>query len=124
MLGPEFRAVDMRHFLCSKWATVCLLLCCTYVSAQPPLSRAAVLFIVVDENGLAIPAAQLTIQEPGRDEVRLWTDYAGHCTYIPQQDGPYQLRAEKPGFYRAEVSALDAYQRYVRVVLTHEQIVR
>ena len=77
----------------------------------------------MDENGLAVSGAAVAVLEPGLAGVRLWTDYAGHCTYTLQQDSPYQIRAGKAGFYQAVESGIDARASRVRVVLTHEQIV-
>jgi len=114
-----------------------LLLFCT--SGSSPASRLAgdpdsadgqtqavgapVLVTVMDENGLAVSGAEVTILEPGLTGVRLWTDYAGHGTYTLQQDAPYQIRVGKAGFYQTVESGIDARANKVRVVLTHEQVV-
>jgi hypothetical protein len=100
-----------------------LLFCAVLADGQPTAARAPVILAVVDENGLAVSGAQITILEPGLAAVRLWTDYAGHCAYIPRQDAPYQIRVEKPGFYQAVGSEVDARLDSVRVVLNHEEIV-
>jgi hypothetical protein len=91
---------------------------------QPPSSRATVLLKVVDENGRTVQDAQVTVTEPGLEPVHRWTDYAGTCTYQLRQQMPYQIHVAKPGFYRADESAVSANLADVRVVLTHEQIVR
>src|SRR5690348_10194778 len=53
--------------------------------AQPRPEHAQVLVTVVDENGIAVAAAQVAITEPGKAPLYLWTDYAGHCTFtLPQ----------------------------------------
>ena len=115
----------MPRLDCAKWALpgLFLLFCAILADGQPPALRAPVVLTVVDENGLAVSGAQVTVLEPGFTAVRLWTDYAGHCTYAVHQDAPYQIRAEKPGFYQAVESKTDARADTVRVVLTHEQIV-
>ena len=111
----------MRHFPCARRAIAGLLflLCSTIVVSQQVVALAA-----VDENGAAVPGAQVTILEPGLSPVQLWTDYAGHAAYTLRQDAPYQIRAGKPGFYQTQMSVIDAHEKSVRVVLTHEQIVR
>jgi hypothetical protein len=83
--------------------------------------RAPDILTVVDENGLPVSGAEVDLLEPGISEIRLWTDYAGHCTYILQQDAPYQIRVGKAGFYQAVESKLDAHGDRVGVVLTHVQ---
>jgi hypothetical protein len=101
-----------------------LLFCTVLADGQPPAVRAPVILTVVDENGVAVSGAQVTILEPGLTAVRLWTDYAGHCTYIPRQDAPYRVRVEKPGFYQTVESEVDARLNSVQAVLNHEQIVQ
>jgi hypothetical protein len=84
---------------------------------------AAVTATVVDENGAAVAGAQVTILEPGQEAVHLWTDFAGNCTHVLQQRRPYQIHVEKPGFYKADETGIEATQSSVRVTLAHEQIV-
>ncbi len=100
-----------------------LLFCAVLAGGQSPAARAPVILTVVDENSLAVSGAQVTVLEPGLAAVRLWTDYAGHCAYILQQGAPYQIRAQKPGFYQSVENGIDARVSDLRLVLTHEQIV-
>lgn len=79
---------------------------------------------VVDETGLAVSAARIVVEEPGQSELQLWTDYEGHCSFTPRQAAPYQIQSGKPGFYQDTRSDVDPAQTAVRIVLTHEQIVR
>ena len=101
-----------------------LLFCTVLAGGQPPAVRAPVILTVVDENGVAVSGAQVTILEPGLTAVRLWTDYAGHCAYIPRKDAPYRIRVEKPGFYQTVESEVDARLNSIQAVLNHEQIVQ
>ena len=91
---------------------------------QQQTVSARVTVTVVDENGQAVEGAQVTIDEPGIAPEQLWTDYAGSCSYALKQREPYQINVEKAGFYKADVSGIDPSQNSVRVVLSHEQIVR
>jgi hypothetical protein len=93
-------------------------------SAATPGAGARVILTVVDENGLAVNAAQVSILEPGEAPLGMATDYAGQCWWIPRQAGPYSLRVEKAGFYAAAVPIADAQSKALRVVLTHEQEVQ
>jgi len=115
-----------------------LLICAIFAGGQPQSLRAPIIHpsdkdpslgtpvavTVVDENGSTVAGAQVTISEPGMEPVRLWTDYAGICTFALRQQNPYRIDAKKPGFYETYESAVDASQRSVKVVLAHEQIVR
>jgi hypothetical protein len=79
---------------------------------------------VVDENGIAVSGAAVTIAEPGFEPVRVWTDYAGTCNYTMRQQKAYQVQAEKAGFYKTDESGVDPSLSRLRIVLAHEQIVR
>lgn len=85
-------------------------------------SRAPVVLVVVDEDGVAVPDAEVDILERGVNENRLWTDYVGHCTYMLKRDEPYDVRVGKAGFYQAAENGIEAQEDKVRVVLTHVQI--
>ncbi len=104
---------------------ILLLVVCKAVAAeQQQAIPAPINFTVIDENGLAVPAAQLTILEPGQSAVQLWTNYDGHCSFVPRQNAPYQIHVQKPGFYQALESSIDPIVSSLRIVLTHEQIVQ
>ena len=105
-------------------AGLLFLLCAVSLIGQPRATRAAVSLTVADETGVSISGAQVTVLEPGLAPLNLWTDYSGHCSYMLTRDALYALRVEKPGFYRSELSGINPGQASVRVVLTHEQIVR
>ncbi|MGH9599974.1 MAG: hypothetical protein ACRD27_08915, partial [Terracidiphilus sp.] len=78
----------------------------------------------MDENGVAVVGAQVAIIEPGLAPIRIWTDYAGHCTFTPLESTPYAVRVEKPGFYQMAESSVDPGLASVRIALAHEQIVK
>jgi hypothetical protein len=86
--------------------------------------RASVTLTVVDEDGLPVSDAQVTVSEHGRPSLQLQTDYAGRCPYPLPQDLPYRLQVQKPGFYRTLGELADPHQLTVEVVLAHEQVVR
>ncbi len=79
---------------------------------------------VVDEDGLPVPDAQVTLSEPGHTPVQLQTDYAGRCLYPLHSNLPYLLRVQKPGFYQALEDHTDASRQTIEVKLAHEQVVR
>lgn len=115
--------------LCLPWANrlvagPLLLISAILAFGEPQNPSLRVTVTVVDENGKAVAGAVVTISEPGLEPAHLWTDFAGDCTYALKQQKPYQLHAEKPGFYQAAESGIEASQSSVKVVLAHEQIVR
>ena len=122
----EFRFVFMLRLKYARRAVLCLFLflCAILAGGQPHNLRAPITVTVVDENGIAVAGAQVTISESGMEPAHLWTDYAGNCTYALQQQNPYRIHVEKPGFYATDESVVDASQSSARVVLAHEQIVR
>ncbi len=95
-----------------------------FASAQVPAHSSLVTFTVVDEDGLPISGAQITLFEPGGSPVHLQTDYAGRCVYRLENNLPYSLRVQKPGFYQAFEDQTDAYRQAIEVKLAHEQMVR
>ena len=101
-----------------------LLLSVTPASGQIQQPRPTVTLTVLDEDGLPVSGAQVTLSEPGRPAIQLRTDYAGRCTYSLQLDLPYQLDVQKPGFYQSLESQTDAHRQIIEVVLAHEQVVR
>lgn len=101
-----------------------LLLCCAAVAtSQVTVSRASILLSVVDEDGVPVPDARVSISSPGHPILQLLTDYAGRCAY-PLQTGTYQIQVDKSGFYQANAAHTEATLEKVEVVLAHEQIVR
>ncbi len=104
--------------------------CATVASAQTQAMRAPVTVSVpvavsvIDENGVAVSDAQVTVTEPGQPPAHLRTDFAGICSFTPRQQNPYQLHIEKPGFYATDASGIEPGQTSLKVVLAHEQIVR
>lgn len=120
---PTFRLNSMPHFQSSRRALVGLLLglCTLLASAQ---QRRSVTFTAVDENGVTIAGARVSVAETGLPPVELWTDYAGQAHFVLRKDAPYTVHVEKPGFYQANETAVDPQLANVRITLAHEQIVK
>ncbi|HEX4006435.1 MAG TPA: hypothetical protein VHX60_09690 [Acidobacteriaceae bacterium] len=121
-----------EHEIC-RMAVLLLFLIAAVANGQPVQDRApagasahapSIVVTVVDEDGLAIPEAQISIDQPGQPPVHIATDYLGRCAWIPREPGAFSLRADKPGFYETAVRGLAAGQGTVRIVLTHEQMVQ
>jgi Carboxypeptidase regulatory-like domain len=102
-----------------------VLLCSAVLAGgQVPAARPSTTLTVVDEDGLPVPGAQITLSEPGRAAVRLQTDYVGRCAFTLKSDSAYQLQIQKPGFYQASETQADAHRQTIEVSLAHEQVVR
>jgi hypothetical protein len=106
-------------------ATLALLLLVCVCSALPqtPPVRISVVLTVVDENGIAVPDAEVLVQEPGKGQARLSTDYSGRATYVLQGSEPYGIEVRKPGFYASTENEGNPQQPEVRLVLNHVQMV-
>jgi hypothetical protein len=92
-------------------------------AGQMPSPSLAVTLTVVDEDGLPVTDAEVTLSVPGQDPLHLQTDYAGRCSYTLKSDLPYQLRVQKPGFYQAFEDQTEARRQTIEVKLAHEQVV-
>jgi len=103
---------------------VLLLSGAAFACSQTQPSHAPVVITVVDENGVAVAGAQVTVTEPGVAPLHLWTDFAGHCRFTPRQNKSYKLSVQKPGFYQASQTGVPPDQSHVRVALAHEQMVK
>ena len=116
----------MPHSENAWWALPGLLLslCVVALAAQQPAARKSILITAVDENGVTIPGAHVTVTEPGIAPLQLWTDYGGQCRFTLQASAPYTVHAEKGGFYQANLTDVDPQLANVRVVLAHEQFVK
>src|ERR1700727_3473667 len=98
----------------------CVLLCnAVGAGGQVPAPRPAITLTVVDEDGLPVPGAQITVSEPGRAAVRFETDYAGRCAFtLKSSASTYQLQIQKPGFYQVSENQADAHRQTIEVSLT------
>ena len=83
-----------------------------------------IVLTVVDENGLAVAQAQVTVEQPGQPSAHLVSDYTGRCTWVPRQPGSFSVHISKPGFYQAQQNDLDTAEKTTRLVLTREQMVQ
>jgi len=92
-------------------------------SGQAPQNHSPVTVVVVDENGAAVPGAQVFVDQPGVPEIRATTDYAGRASYLLPGVRTYSIRVAKPGFYQQTIDDEDPLARTVRVILHREQMV-
>ncbi len=102
--------------------TAVTLACVQALPALVPGRR--VTLTVLDESGHAVSNAEVSVLEPGRPPVKVWTDYAGRCQYSLQQSKPYQLRITAAGFYEANQQNIDPLNASVRITLMHERLLQ
>src|SRR6201993_2995760 len=82
----------------------------------------APLIIVVDENGVAVPSARISLEAPPQPPIRCETDYTGRCQFSNLAPGQYQLRVEKEGFYALQQPALEMTRTSnIEVTISHLQ---
>jgi len=94
---------------------------------SPPNPPLRLEVTVTDENGVAVPSALVLLSNRNQltPALQSETDFAGHCSFTKLLPEAYQLRVEKPGFYRSVLSGLDVSRTAsVEVRLSHQQEVR
>jgi len=105
----------MRLFLLS------LTLVCAASAQITPTST----ITVIDENGVAVSYARISVQAPPRAPVRCETDFRGRCNFPALPAGSYQLHVEKPGFYALNQSNIEINPgANIEVAISHQQEVR
>jgi outer membrane receptor protein involved in Fe transport len=77
----------------------------------------------MDENGLAVPGAQVILKDTAGGQIRSCTsDYSGSCRFPDEGTGPFRIHVEKTGFYVFESRLLtSADLKDLEVTLNHEQ---
>src|SRR5215467_10957893 len=61
---------------------------------------------VVDENGVAVPSARVSLEATGQPSAHCETNFTGRCSLPGVVVGPYTLRVQKEGFYALEQAAV------------------
>jgi hypothetical protein len=105
----------MRALLLTLW------LVCTAAaqSVSPPT------IAVVDENGVAVSSARISLEPPGKAPVRCQTDFTGRCQFASLPDGEYKLHVEKEGFYALDQPSVQLRSgSLLEVAISHQQEVR
>jgi hypothetical protein len=89
-----------------------------------PSRQRQILITALDENGIPVQSALVTISLQGRILRQLRTDYLGRCLFLSSLATPYQIQVEKAGFYVASSNATDPDARAVELILPHQQQVK
>jgi hypothetical protein len=94
----------------------------TAAAAQLP---AAPSIAVVDENGVAVPSARITLQSSSQPAVHCLTIFTGRCQIPSLPSGKYQLHVEKEGYYALDQPRVQIDPgSTIEVTLNHQQEVR
>jgi hypothetical protein len=102
----------MRAFLLT-FALVC--------TAAAQISPTATI-TVVDENGVAVSSARVSLQSPSQPVLHCFTDFAGHCQFASLPSSTYQLTVEKEGFYALQQPDVHlSSNSTLEVAISHEQ---
>ena len=119
-----YRSSNKFHY-CRKCLSQLVLFCSLIYSVVVAFAQTPQIELsVTDENGVAVPGAEVVLSEPGRPDQRLTTNYGGRCKYNIRGNSPYGLDVQKQGFYQTKLSQVDLREKAVEVTLAHQQIVQ
>src|ERR1051326_1611077 len=103
----------------SPWWMLFTLLCAAAAQTSAPT------ITVLDENGVAVASARITLQAPPQPPSHCQTDYTGRCRFPGLAAGQYEFRVEKEGFYALAQPALQLTPASnIDVTISHQQEVR
>ena len=82
--------------------------------------------VVLDENGVPVPAAQVKLEDSAQHSYQAETDLAGRFAIHNLPSGDYKAEVRKKGFFvlSGQTVSLQAGNNEVSLVLNHEQEVR
>src|SRR5215472_17535926 len=82
--------------------------------------------VVVDENGVPVPSAKVTLKDAAGHSYRTESDAAGRFAFHNLSSGDYQAEARKEGFFllTGQGVTLHAGSNDLSLLLNHEQEVR
>jgi hypothetical protein len=97
----------------------------TFALVSTAFAQSVPTITVLDENGVAVPSARVSLASPGHAPARCETDFTGRCHFATLADGQYQLRVEKEGFYAVEEPSVQITRTAnIEVGISHQQEVR
>jgi hypothetical protein len=91
-------------------------------SAQAGAS-AHVQVTVLDENGVVVPDARVTVSQAPQAPVELLTNRAGRTEFSLTSPSPYRIQVDKQGFYQILKRGIDPRIQDIELILEHEQMV-
>lgn len=114
------------YFLRAAHAALFVAVSVIFAQVRPPASPSnGLLVTAIDENGLAVPGARVTIGLAHLPTLPCETDFAGHCRFWNISAGDYRVHIEKAGFYALTLPAVRfPGTANLEVTLSHQQEVR
>lgn len=114
------------YFSRAALAILFVLASVAFAQTRPQTSRAnGPLITVIDENGIAVAGARVTVGSPQVHALQCETDFAGRCRFSNVSAGPYQMHIEKSGFYSLTLPTVQfPSTANLEVTLAHQQEVR
>lgn len=98
-----------------------LALVCTAAAQSAPAPS----ITVVDENGVAVNSARVSLASKSGEATTCQTDFNGRCAFRSLTAGQYDVRVEKEGFYALSEQDLQITQNSsIEITITHLQEVR
>src|SRR5207247_2263711 len=83
------------------------------------------LITVIDENGVAVPAARVLISSPQIPGLRCVTDFWCGCRVLNLPAGTYLIDVEKQDYYSLTLSSMQfPATAKMEMTLSHQQVVR
>lgn len=102
-----------------------LLLTLVLVSTAAAQSIPSPTIAVVDENGVAVSAARISLQAANQPALHGQTNFSGRCQFPALPAGQYQLHVEKEGYYALDQANVQIDPAStIDVTLNHQQEVR
>ena len=81
--------------------------------------------LILDENGVAVSSARITLATTGQPSFRCETNFNGRCALPNLPAAQYQVHVEKEGFYAVDQANVEIPRTTaIEVVLFHQQEVR
>jgi len=114
------------YFLRAAGAALFVLASVAFAQTLPQTAPPKGLLItVVDENGVAVSGARVTVGSAQRPTLQCETNFAGRCKFWNLPAGTYQVHVEKQGFYSLTLPTVQfAAAASLEVTLSHQQEVR
>ena len=102
-----------------------LLLTLVLVCAAAGQSAPGPSITVVDENGVAVNSARVSLHSKSQEVATCQTDFNGRCAFASLLPGEYDVRVEKEGFYAlAEQNLQITRNSNIEITISHQQEVR
>ena len=78
--------------------------------------------VVVDENGVAVPAARVSLEVSPSGSFKCETDHSGRCQFPNLAPGEFHIRVEKEGYYALDQAQVQlSASATVEVAISHLQ---